>query len=97
MTSAFPKSFNSSPNSGLPRQRTCQTARVDCCLPSSSTDSSLSRNVANLFGAILGSLITKPVAVTTRGRLPSSAATHCPSVLLVRKPCNRKKPAPTIT
>ena len=63
MTSAFPKSLNSSPNSGAPRQRTCQTARVDCFLPSNSIDSSLTRNVANPFGAILGSLITKPFAV----------------------------------
>ena len=77
MTSAFPKSLNSSPNSGLPRQRTCHTARVGCFLPSSSIDSSLSRNVANPFGAIFGSLITNPLAVTLvagRQAAPRSAA-----------------------
>ena len=95
MTSAFPKSLNSSPNSGLLRQRTCQTARVGFLPPSSSIDSSFSRNVANPLGAIFGSLITNPFAVRTRGRLLSSAASRCPSVLLVRKPCSRKKPAPT--
>ena len=54
MTSAFPKSLNSSPNSGVPRQRTCQTACVDCFLPSSSIDSGFSRNLANPLGAIFG-------------------------------------------
>src|SRR5437763_16058026 len=41
--SAAPKSFSSSPNSGVPFQRTCQTACVDSFLPSSSIDFSLSR------------------------------------------------------
>jgi hypothetical protein len=96
MTSAFPNSLNSSPNSGLPRQRTCQIARVGFLLPSNSIDSSFSRNVAKPLGAIFGSLMTKPVAVTTRGELPSAAASRCPAVLLVRKSWSRKNPAPTM-
>jgi len=96
MTSAIPASFNSSPNSGIPRQRTCHTACVGRFLFSSSIDASFSRNVANPFDAIFGSLMTNPVAVTARGRFPSSAASCWPSLFVVSKLCSRKKPAPTI-
>ena len=94
--SAIPKSLSSSPNPGLPRQRTCQVARVSCFLPSNSIESSFSKKVANPLGAIFGSLMTNPVAARTRGRFPSWTASCCPSVLLFRKPCSRKNPHPTI-
>src|SRR6266576_795873 len=48
--SAVPKSFSSSPNSGAPFQRTCQTACVDSFLPSRSIDFGLCRIVANELG-----------------------------------------------
>jgi hypothetical protein len=67
--SAIPESFNSSPNSGLPRQRTNKLADVDLVSPSNSIDSSLNRKVAKPFVAIFGSEVTKPIAVTTRGPL----------------------------
>jgi hypothetical protein len=94
--SAVPNSFSSSPNSGAAFQRTCQTARVDWFLPSSSIDFSLSRNVANPLGAIFGSVITYPTAVTTRGRSPSLSASCWPAVFVVANLCSRKKPAATM-
>ena len=95
--SAVPKSFSSSPNSASPFQRTCQIARADRFVPSNSIDVSLSRNVANPLGAILGSLITHPTAVAVRGRSPNLFASCCPSVLVVANLCSRKKPAATTT
>src|SRR6266581_3514652 len=94
--SAVPKSFSSSPNSGAPFQRTCQTACVDSFLPSSSIDFSLSRNVANPLGAIFGSVIAHPTAVMTRGRSPSLSETCWPAVFVVANLCSRKKPAATM-
>src|SRR5215211_695641 len=94
--SAVPKSFSSSPNSGAPFQRTCQTACVDSFLPSSSIDFSLSRNVANPLGAIFGSVITHPTAVTARGRSPSLSASCWPAVFVVANLCSKKKPAATM-
>ena len=94
--SAAPKSFSSSPNSGAPFQRTCQTACVDSFLPSSSIDFSLSRNVANPLGAIFGSVITHPTAVMTRGRSPSLSESCWPAVFVVANLCSRKKPAATM-
>src|SRR5438067_3378569 len=95
ISSAVPNSFSSSPNSGTLFQRTCHSALVNCVLPSSSIDLSLSRKVAKPLVAVFGSLITDPTAVTTRGRLPSSAASCRPSVFSVRKLCRRKNASAT--
>ena len=94
--SAVPKSFSSSPNSGAPFQRTCQTASVDSVLPSNSIDFSFNRNVANPFAAIFGSVITHPTAVTTRGRSPSLRASCWPAVFVVANLCSKKKPVATM-
>src|SRR5207249_8583483 len=83
------------PISGVPFQRTCQTAWVDWFLPSNSIELSLSRKVANSLGAIFGSVITNPTAVTVRARSPRLFASCCPSVLVVANLCSRKKPAAT--
>src|SRR5204862_276273 len=95
ISSAVPNSLSSSPNSGTLFQRTCHTALVNCVLLSSSIDLSLSRKVAKPLVAVFGSLITDPTAVTTRGRLPSSAASCRPSVFSVRKLCRRKNASAT--
>src|SRR5207245_2386081 len=47
--SAVPASFSSSPNSDIPRQRTCHTAHVGSFLASSSIDSRFSKNVGKKF------------------------------------------------
>src|SRR5437879_11130400 len=92
--SAIPESFSSSPNSGLPRQRTSNVALVDAVFPSNSIDSSLNRKVANPFGATFGSDVTNPTAFTTRGRSLRSVASCRPVVSPVRKLWSTKKPAP---
>src|SRR5215831_5387727 len=94
--SAVPKSFSSSPNSGAPFQRTCQTAREDSFLPSNSIDLSLSRKVANPLGAIFGSVVTHPTAVTTRDRSPSFSTSCWPAVFVIASLCSRKKPDATM-
>jgi len=89
--SAVPKSFSSSPNSGAPFQRTCQTACVDPFLPFEFNDFTLSRNVANPLGATFGSVITHRLAVTTRGRSPSLSASCWPAVFRCREFVQQKK------
>jgi hypothetical protein len=69
---------------------------VDSVFPSNSIDFSLSRKVANPLGAIFGSVITHPTAVTTRGRSPSLLASCWPAVFVVANLCSRKKPAATM-
>src|SRR5207244_6730966 len=93
--SAIPESFSSSPNSGLPRQRTSNVALVDAVFPSNSIDSSLNRKVANPFGATFGSDVTNPTAFTTRGRSLRSVASCKLDVSPIRKLWSKKKPQPT--
>src|SRR5215831_20499397 len=72
--SAIPNNFSSSPNSGLPRQRTTQIAVVDLFSPPNSFDSTFNKKVVKPFGAIFGSDTTRPTVFTTRGRSVRSAA-----------------------
>jgi len=56
---------------------------------------SFSKNVANPFEAIFGSLTTSPFASTARGRSPNCPASRRPAVSSIRKLCSRKKPHAT--
>ena len=91
----MPRNLHSSPNCGSPRQRTSHVALVGWFLLSKSIDLSFSKNVANPFEAIFGSLTMSPFASTARGRSPNCPASRRPAVSSIRKLCSRKKPHAT--